>query len=279
MNLKELVQAALHEDVGAGDITTRLLIKPKAFGTAKVAVKAPGVISGMAAFTEVFRQLDESISVKPVFFDGQSVNSGDIIINMEGPLSPILTGERVALNFLQTLSGIATLTRAFVDAVHDTEAVILDTRKTTPNLRFLEKAAVVHGGGRNHRMGLYDMILIKDNHIFSAGGITKALKRALTEREDLEQPLPIEIEVKDMNELEEALKFAPDLERIMLDNFGLDMIEEAVMRTAGRVALEVSGNVSLDNVHDIAMAAVNYISVGAITHSAPALDISLLITE
>jgi nicotinate-nucleotide pyrophosphorylase (carboxylating) len=279
MNLKELVHAALREDVGAGDWTTRLTIKPKVYGTARVVAKADGILSGMAAFTEVFRQLDESISVRPVFFDGQAVTSGDFVIDLEGPLAPILTGERVALNFLQRLSGIATLTRAYVDAVQSTNAVILDTRKTTPLMRFWEKAAVLHGGGKNHRQGLDDMILIKDNHVFSCGGIAAAMKHVVAESKNLGLKLPIEIEVKDLNELDETLRFAGDLERIMLDNFNLEMIQEAVLRTAGRTPLEVSGGVTLNNVREIALAGVEYISVGALTHSVPALDLSLLITE
>jgi nicotinate-nucleotide pyrophosphorylase (carboxylating) len=278
-DLKAIVQAALQEDIGAGDWTTRLLLAPQAYGSATVAAKTNGVMSGITVFTEVFRQLDESITVGPRFTDGQTVKTGDIVIEMRGPLAPILTGERVALNFLQRLSGIATLTKSYVEAVHGSRALILDTRKTTPNLRFLEKAAVVHGGGQNHRQGLYDMILIKDNHVFACGGISAAIQQALVESRNIGLRLPIEVEVKDLNDLDEALNFSSDLERIMLDNFDLETIRIAVMRTAGRVPLEVSGGVNLACVRDYALAGVDYISVGALTHSAPALDLSLLILE
>jgi nicotinate-nucleotide pyrophosphorylase (carboxylating) len=279
MDLNAIVQAALHEDIGARDWTTTLLIPPEGYGSATVTAKAPGVMSGIVVFTEVFRQLDESISVRPQVQDGETVVPGAIVIDIEGPLAPLLTGERVALNFLQKLSGIATLTRRYVEAVQGTQAVILDTRKTTPNLRFLEKAAVRHGGGQNHRQGLYDMILIKDNHIFASGGISAAIRKALVESRKTGHLLPIEIEVKDLYELNEALKFSGDLERVMLDNFDLDTIQKAVLVTAGRLPLEVSGGVSLDTVRALAATGVDYISVGALTHSAPALDLSLLISE
>jgi nicotinate-nucleotide pyrophosphorylase (carboxylating) len=277
MDLKAIIQAALKEDIGAADYTTRLLVAPQTFGSATVVAKNSGVMSGIAVFTEVFRQLDESISVRPKVSDGQAVKSGEVLMALQGPLAPLLTGERVALNFLQRMSGIATLTRSYVEAVKGTRAVILDTRKTTPNLRFLEKAAVVHGGGRNHRQGLYDMILIKDNHVAASGGISAAIKLTLTKSRNLELLLPLEVEVKDLDELDEALKFVGDLERIMLDNFDLDTIRTAVARTKGLVPLEVSGGVTLANVRDFALTGVDYISVGALTHSAPALDLSLLV--
>jgi nicotinate-nucleotide pyrophosphorylase (carboxylating) len=278
MDLKEIVQTALQEDIGSGDWTTRLLITPKTCGSGKVVAKSDGILSGIVVFTEVFRQLDESIIVHSAFSDGQAVSSGDVIMDLEGSIAALLAGERVALNFLQRLSGIATLTRSFVEAVRGTGTTILDTRKTTPGLRLLEKAAVLHGGGKNHRQGLYDMILIKDNHIFSCGGISAALKRAFTARKEMPLPLPVEIEVKDLEELAEALLYAHDLERIMLDNFTVSMVREGVLRTGKRAPLEVSGGVTLKNVREFALTGVEYLSVGALTHSAPALDLSLLIT-
>jgi nicotinate-nucleotide pyrophosphorylase (carboxylating) len=276
-DLAQLVSDALREDVGEADWTTRLLIDPQAAGSASVIARAWGILSGLAPFTEVFRQIDEHIEVRPQFGEGDALTAGSTVLLLEGPLGGIMTGERTALNFLQRLSGVATLTTRYVQAVQGTRAVILDTRKTTPGLRALEKAAVRHGGGSNHRLGLYDMILIKDNHVAAAGGIAAALQRAREGLKRLSRAIPVEVEVRNLEELQDALALSPD--RIMLDNFSLEGIRRAVDFTAGRVPLEASGGVNLESVREIARCGVDFISVGALTHSAPALDFSLLLVE
>jgi len=266
---KGLIEQALKEDVGPGDVTTRAVIPPDVRGKGAILVKAHGVICGLQVAAEVFRAVDERISFRPRVREGEPVQPGDVVAEVEGPLRGILTAERTALNFLARLSGIATLTARFVDAVAPYRAVILDTRKTTPGWRVLEKYAVRCGGGRNHRMGLYDMVLIKDNHIAACGSISEAVRRVRAAGVGV----PVEVEVKNLDELREALKLGVD--RILLDNFSVEDIAEAVKIAEGRVPLEASGGVTLDNVAAIAATGVDYISVGALTHSAPALDLSL----
>ena len=266
---KGLIEQALREDVGPGDVTTRAVIPPDVRGKGAILVKAHGVICGLQVAAEVFRAVDERVSFRPRVREGEPVQPGDVVAEVEGPLRGILTAERTALNFLARLSGIATLTARFVDAVAPYRAVILDTRKTTPGWRVLEKYAVRCGGGRNHRMGLYDMVLIKDNHIAACGSISEAVRRVRAAGVGV----PVEVEVKDLDELREALKLGVD--RILLDNFSVEDIAEAVKIAEGRVPLEASGGVTLDNVAAIAATGVDYISVGALTHSAPALDLSL----
>jgi len=266
---KGLIEQALREDVGPGDVTTRAVIPPDVRGKGTILVKAHGVICGLQVAAEVFRAVDERISFRPRVREGEPVQPGDVVAEVEGPLRGILTAERTALNFLARLSGIATLTARFVDAVAPYRAVILDTRKTTPGWRVLEKYAVRCGGGRNHRMGLYDMVLIKDNHIAACGSISEAVRRVRAAGVGV----PVEVEVKNLDELREALKLGVD--RILLDNFSVEDIAEAVKIAEGRVPLEASGGVTLDNVAAIAATGVDYISVGALTHSAPALDLSL----
>lgn len=266
---KGLIEQALKEDVGPGDVTTRAVIPLGVRGKGAILVKAHGVICGLQVAAEVFRAVDERISFRPRVREGEPVQPGDVVAEVEGPLRGILTAERTALNFLARLSGIATLTARFVDAVAPYRAVILDTRKTTPGWRVLEKYAVRCGGGRNHRMGLYDMVLIKDNHIAACGSISEAVRRVRAAGVGV----PVEVEVKNLDELREALKLGVD--RILLDNFSVEDIAEAVKIAEGRVPLEASGGVTLDNVAAIAATGVDYISVGALTHSAPALDLSL----
>jgi nicotinate-nucleotide pyrophosphorylase (carboxylating) len=264
-----LIEQALREDVGPGDVTTQATIPSDARGKGTIVVKEHGVICGLHVAAAVFRAVDKRISFRALVRDGEPVQPEDVAAEVEGPLAGILTAERTALNFLTRLSGIATLTARFVEAVAPYRAVILDTRKTTPGWRVLEKYAVRCGGGRNHRMGLYDMVLIKDNHIAACGSITEAVRKVRAAG----VKVPIEVEVKDLDELREALELGVD--RILLDNFSVEDIAEAVKIAEGRVPLEASGGVSLDNVEAIAAAGVDYISVGALTHSAPALDISL----
>lgn len=266
---RPLIELALREDLGPGDVTTRATIPEGAWGRGAIVAKAHGVICGLPVAAEVFRAVDERISLTPHMRDGEPVQPGDAVAEVEGPLRGILAAERTALNFLCRLSGIATLTARFVDAVAPYRAVILDTRKTTPGWRHLEKYAVRCGGGRNHRMGLYDMVLIKDNHIAACGSVTEAVKRV----RNAGVAVPVEVEVRDLEELREALGLGVD--RILLDNFSVEEMAEAVRIAAGRVPLEASGGVTLENVAEIAATGVDYISVGALTHSAPALDLSL----
>ena len=248
------------------------IIPRSAHLTGEFLVKAPGVVAGLAVVGEVFAQVDDSIAYTALVPEGTVVAPGDVVARVEGDGPGILIGERVALNFIQRMSGIATLTRQYVQAVAGTRAKILDTRKTAPGLRVLDKLAVKLGGGENHRFGLFDMVLIKDNHIEAAGGITAAVQRV---REHA-AGLPIEVEVESLEQLGEAL--ALHVDRIMLDNMSVNQMREAVRRVHGQVELEASGGITLDTVAAVAATGVDLISVGAITHSVKALDISLEIT-
>ncbi len=272
MDLETLVKHALEEDIGHGDLTTELTISRDKIGAARIMSRTGGIISGTNAFTEVFRQLDESITIKWAYKDGQPFMSDVVICELQGSARALLTGERTALNFLGRLSGIASTTKEFVDKVSHTKTIILDTRKTTPLLRSLEKAAVRHGGGGNHRRGLYDMILVKDNHEDAAGGITKSLQLI---SDNLVGDVEIEVEVQSPDQLVEVLEFK--VNRILLDNFSIDMIKDAVEYVSNRVPLEVSGGVTLENVRKIAETGVDFISIGAITHSASCTDFSMQI--
>jgi len=272
----KLVRAALSEDVGPGDWTTLWTVPAHAHAEAVVIAKAAGVIAGMEAVYETVRQVDPQVTVREWVGDGDAVEQGTRVLELHGAARSLLAAERVALNFLQRLSGIATLTREHVNAVAGTGARILDTRKTTPGMRALEKAAVVMGGGENHRFGLHDMILIKENHIAAAGGIRRALE-AVEKSND--QNLPVEIEVRDLEELEDVLLYRVD--RILLDNFSVGDLRTGVERVrasdGARPATEASGGITLRTIRGVAETGVDYISVGALTHSAPALDLSLLL--
>ncbi len=270
LQVLEIIARALAEDVGPGDITSQWTIPPDLHLKGDLVVKQVGVIAGLEVAALVFAAVDPAIQFTALANDGDRVTRGTVVARVFGPARSILTAERTALNFLQRMSGIATDTRRFVDAVAGTRAVILDTRKTCPGLRLLDKWAVRLGGAQNHRTGLYDMVLIKDNHIAAAGGITQAVRKV---RERLPKGVLVEVEVKSLAELDEALALGVD--RIMLDNMSLDDIREAVRRAQGRVKLEVSGGVTLSTVTKIAATGVDYISVGALTHSPQALDISL----
>lgn len=265
-----IVRRALEEDIGDGDVTTMCTIGPDVRATGGLLVKASGVVAGLEIARAVFAHVDTRVSIVPHLADGDVVAARTVLADIDGPARAVLSGERVALNFLQRMSGIATMTRRFVDAVRGTRAAILDTRKTVPGLRVLDKWAVRLGGGQNHRMGLYDMVLIKDNHIAAVGSITEAVARVRAG--DARHRL-IEVEVTTLAELAEALALGVD--RIMLDNMSLEDMREAVRITAGRIPLEASGGVHLDNVAAIAATGVDFISTGAITHSISALDISL----
>ena len=266
-----LIELALQEDIGPGDATAQSTLDAGAVLQGRIVAKAPGVIAGLPVAEAVFRRVDPAIVFRALATDGQEVVAGECVAEARGPGPALLAAERTALNFLQRMSGIATQTRAFVDAVATTRAAILDTRKTLPGHRVLDKYAVRMGGGLNHRMGLYDMLLVKDNHIDAAGGLIPAVCRARGGHPGL----PIEVEVRTMAELQDALSIDPPLDRIMLDNMTLQQMREAVAVCAGRVPLEASGGVTLTRVADIAATGVDYISTGAITHSVEALDLSM----
>jgi nicotinate-nucleotide pyrophosphorylase (carboxylating) len=270
-----LIDLALAEDRGAGDWTTKWTVPARTRVHATILAKAEGVIAGIALAGAVFLRLDPRIDIDAIARDGDQVRHGEPVLRLRGPGRAILTGERVALNFLQRLSGVATMTRRFVSAVEGTGARILDTRKTTPGWRALEKAAVLAGGGENHRAGLYDMILIKENHAAIAGGIAEAVKRV---RDQNTRGLSITVEVHSPAELDAAL--AARVDRVLLDNFSaadIRLMVERVHRQRQRPLVEASGNMSLERVRDVAATGVDFISVGALTHSAPAFDLSLLI--
>ena len=269
--IDQVVRAALTEDLGrAGDITSQACVDPQARLEVQFAVRQPGVIAGLDCARLALAAMDPQIRFSAQRRDGDRVEAGEALAQAEGNARAILAAERTALNLMGRLSGVATLTRAYVDEIGGAKAKIVDTRKTTPGLRSLEKYAVRCGGGVNHRFGLDDAILIKDNHVAAAGGVGRALERARAAAGHLVQ---IEVEVDSLEQLDEALAHAPDV--IMLDNFSLADMAEAVRRTAGRVRLEASGGVNLETVRAIAETGVDVISVGALTHSAPVLDIGL----
>jgi nicotinate-nucleotide pyrophosphorylase (carboxylating) len=266
--LERVVAAALAEDVGEGDVTTEATVAPEAVGTAELLIKEPGVVCGLGVAEAVFRALDLDLRFEPLVAEGAVLGRPTAVALVTGPERAILTGERVALNFLGRLSGIATLTKRYVDAVAGTGVAILDTRKTTPGLRALEKHAVACGGGRNHRFGLDDAVLLKDNHLRAAGSIAKAVDSVRAKAD-----LPIEVECDTLEQVSEALDSG--VEAILLDNMSLDEVRSAVLLIGGRVRLEASGGVTLDTVRAVAETGVDEISVGALTHSARSLDVSL----
>ena len=265
-----VVEAALSEDAGTGDITTMSIVGHAQRGKAVMVAKESFIVAGLFVADSVFKHIDPKVSFRPMFTDGDAVRKGQAIAEVSGRLSTILTGERVALNFLQRLSGIATLTAAFVKKAEKTGATILDTRKTTPCLRPFERYAVRAGGGRNHRFGLFDSVLIKDNHIEAAGGVAIAVSRA---RAGVPAGSLIEVEGTNQRELKEAISAGADI--IMLDNMSVERIRKAVKLIAKGALTEASGSMSLDNVGAVARTGVDFISVGALTHSAPSVDISM----
>jgi nicotinate-nucleotide pyrophosphorylase (carboxylating) len=269
--IEPAVRAALGEDLGlTGDITTDAIVPSSARASGVFAVRKPGVIAGLVVAEAAFRMLDPAVTFKVEVPDGSKAPARAIIAHVAGDARALLSAERVALNFLGRMSGIATLTRTYVDAVAGTGATIVDTRKTTPNLRPFEKYAVRAGGAKNHRTGLYDAVLIKDNHIVVAGGIGPAIERARTHAGHM---VKIEVEVETLEQLAEALSH--DIDAVLLDNMGPDRLREAVRMVAGRAITEASGGISLDTVRAVAETGVDLISSGALTHSAPVLDIGL----
>jgi nicotinate-nucleotide pyrophosphorylase (carboxylating) len=268
-----LIELAIAEDIGPGDATSKAVLPVDLRLQGRIIAKSPGIVAGLPIAETVFARVEPELRFIYHAQDGDMVKRNQIVAEVIGPGRGMLAAERIALNFLQKLSGIASFTRVFVDAVAGTGATILDTRKTRPGYRVLEKYAVRMGGAQNHRMSLYDMLLVKDNHIEAAGSIAAAITRARTAYPDL----PIEVEVKNLQELEEALLLNPD--RIMLDNMSVGEMGKAVEIAAGRVELEASGNIELRQVVAVAATGVNYISIGALTHSAPALDLSMLVQQ
>lgn len=268
--LDSLIALALQEDIGHGDITTDATISSDARGKAVVFGRESFVLSGSYPFRRVFELLDSDVRIRSDFTDGDTIEADVPAFTLEGSMRALLSGERTALNLLQRLCGIATLTRRMVDAMSGGSCRLLDTRKTTPLWRELEKAAVRHGGGVNHRFGLFDGILIKDNHIAAAGGVRQAVERG---RRHAAHLLKIEVEVETIEELEEALDAGADV--ILLDNFSLEMLREAVICNRSRALLEASGGVTLERIGQIAETGVDFVSCGALTHSARAIDISM----
>lgn len=276
--VRDLVARALEEDVGAGDVTTLALVPAEEEAEAEIVAKEDCVVAGLAVAEAAFAHLDTRVKFDARVEDGEEVQAGSLLAVVSGPAAAILMGERTALNFLQHLSGIATLTKRFVDAVKDTGATILDTRKTTPGLRHLEKYAVGMGGGVNHRMGLFDRILIKDNHLriqerFSADAIARAVAVA----REKNPGAPVEVEAENLDAVEAAVGAGADC--ILLDNMTPGELREAVELIAGRAATEASGGITLDNVREAAQTGVQFISIGALTHSARAVDVSLEIAR
>jgi nicotinate-nucleotide pyrophosphorylase (carboxylating) len=264
----EVIQRALAEDIGPGDATSNSILPAGADMRGQIIAKQEGVIAGLDVAEAVYMTFDPQVDFVTMAAEGARVTNRQVVAKVSGPARSLLTAERTALNFLGRMSGIATLTRSFVDAVAGTKAVILDTRKTAPGLRMVDKLAVERGGGKNHRIGLFDMILIKDNHIDFAGSLEEAVARARAAHSGLD----IEVEARTLEHVETALKLG--VERILLDNMSAEVMTEAVRMTDGRAKLEASGNVNLETVRQIAETGVDYISIGALTHSAKVFDVS-----
>ncbi len=275
--IDNLVQQVLAEDLGTGDVTSLGTISESATGSGQFISKANGVIAGLAVAARIFREIDTAVSLIPLVSDGERVKNSQKIARINGPVRALLAGERTALNILQRMSGIATRTRELTGLIAGTNCRLLDTRKTAPGLRVLDKWAVAIGGGTNHRSGLFDMILIKDNHIQAAGGITAAVSSIWNYLAQKKIAMVIEVEVQSITELQEALTLSVD--RIMLDNMSHDQMRTAVKLAGGKIPLEASGNITGENIAEIAATGVDFISVGALTHSVTALDISFIINK
>lgn len=265
-----IIDFALQEDIGSGDITTNTVIPGESVTSASMVAKADGIIAGLPVAERVFRKLNANIEWRTLVEEGSFVRKGELLVEIKGSFRALLTGERLALNFLQRMSGIATETSKYADAVKDFSTKILDTRKTVPGLRILDKYAVKKGGGTNHRIGLYDMVLIKDNHIKIAGGIAHAVSEI---RENIDGAIKIEVETTNKEEVAEAVKAGADI--IMLDNMDIDTMFECIKYINGRSKVEASGNMTLEKVKEVAATGVDFISIGALTHSVTAMDISM----
>lgn len=272
--VKKLVALALQEDIGDGDHSSICCIPASATGSMKLLIKQEGVLAGVDVAREVLRQVDESIAMEQFLHDGAEVRPDDIAFILKGPARSMLTAERTLLNFMQRMSGIATATRQYADLVKGTGVVLLDTRKTTPNMRVFEKYAVTVGGGQNHRFGLYDMIMLKDNHIDFAGGIENAIDLAVKYLKDNNLDIKIEIECRNLEDVRRVLEHG-GVHRIMFDNFTPEQIVEGVRMVGRRVETEASGGIVKETLHDYAATGVDFISVGAFTHHISSLDMSL----
>lgn len=272
--IHSFITNALAEDVGDGDHTSLATIPDNTTGKAKLLVKDIGILAGVELTEEIFRQVDSSLNMQVFLHDGDAIKPGDIVLEVTGDAKSILTAERLVLNCMQRMSGIATKTHQIVELLKGTKAKVLDTRKTTPGMRYLEKWAVQIGGGVNHRFGLYDMILIKDNHVDYSGGITHAIENTKRYLHAHNKNLAIEIEVRSLNELEQVLQTG-GVDRILLDNFSFENMRQAVKMIGGRFTTEASGGITVDNIREYAECGVDYISVGALTHSVKSLDLSL----
>ncbi len=272
--IHHFIAGALAEDIGDGDHTSLATIPGNTIGKAKLLVKDSGILAGVELAVEIFKQVDSTLKVNVFLHDGDTIKPKDIVLEVEGDVKSILTAERLVLNCMQRMSGIATKTHEIVELLKGTKAKVLDTRKTTPGLRYLEKWAVLIGGGVNHRFGLYDMILIKDNHVDYSGGIKQAIDNTHRYLQEKNKKLAIEIEVRNLDELEQVLQTG-GVDRILLDNFNFNDLREAVKRIGGRFTTEASGGITIENIRQYAECGVDYISVGALTHSVKSLDLSL----
>ena len=274
--IRHLIELSLSEDIGKKDLTSEAIIDENLLAKGIIVAKDEGVIAGLEIARMVFCQLDPNLVFDSSFKDGNKVMRGEEVVTLKGKVKSILSGERTALNFLQRLSGIATLTSKYQERIRDTDVKILDTRKTTPGLRALEKYAVKMGGGENHRMGLFDMVLVKENHIKAGGSISRAIQKVKAKYPNEK----VEVETKNLDEVKEAVN--SEVDWIMLDNMSIDEMKKAVkvIRSSKReIKIEASGRIDLNNVREVALTGINFISVGALTHSAPALDFSLLLVE
>jgi len=272
--LDEFIKQAILEDIGDGDHTSLACIPKDAEGKMKLLVKQEGIIAGVDIAEQIFVSFDKDIVFEKIIEDGTHVSYGDVVFYVTGKVQKLLQAERLMLNVMQRMSGISTVTASYVEKIKGTNTKILDTRKTTPNNRFLEKKAVLIGGGVNHRIGLYDMVMIKDNHVDFSGGITQAVSKVVSYLETLNKKLKIEVEVRSFDELEEAMQIA-DIDRIMLDNFTVENTKKAVNLVNKKFELESSGGITYETIKSYAETGVDYISVGALTHQILSLDLSL----
>ena len=278
MSIEEIINQAIIEDVGNGDHSSLLSISDNEYGKAQLIIKENGIIAGVDIGVQVFKQIDKSIKIDVFIHDGAAVKKDDVVFRVEGKIRSILMSERLMLNIMQRMSGIATKTKYFCNLIAGTNAKLLDTRKTTPNMRILEKMAVRIGGGYNHRMGLYDMIMLKDNHIDYAGGIETALQKANNYIKNNNLDIKIEIETRSLSEVEKAISTG-GFHRIMFDNFTTDNVRKGVEMVQNRYETEASGNINEHNIREYAQTGVDFISVGALTHSVKSLDMSLKAIE
>ena len=277
-NIKRLIELAIAEDIGDGDHTSMATIPEEVSGKMKLLVKEDGIIAGVEIAKLVFQKIDPRIEMEVLISDGTPIKRGDIVFYVSGHCRPMLIAERTVLNFMQRMSGIATATIAYTKLLEGTKARLLDTRKTTPNMRVFEKMAVVTGGGMNHRMGLYDMVMIKDNHVDFAGGIKQAIDAEHVYLDRIGKKLKIEIEVRNFDELDQVMTIG-GVDRIMLDNFTPQNLKKAVEIINGKYETEASGGIKLENIREYALTGVDFISVGAITHQIKSLDLSLKAIE